>query len=136
MVEIIWHEMPKEVKAVVEPLLEQYEYLFPSWIRALSVRYGEGSVKGSVAEILAEVPYLQAKLYITRQFLDDNDRNRERTIVHELLHLSLAPLQDWVDNLMEMYVNEEDIEAVRKQFYEQPVEQAVQNLMYAVVPVE
>lgn len=136
MVEMIWHEMPREVREVVEPLIEQYEYLLPSWLRSLSISYGDSKVEGSVAEILTDTAYLQAKLKLTKNFLDDTVLNRERTIVHELLHVTITPVQDWMRYIVQQYVVEQDVEQILKHFDEQIIESVVQNLMYSLLPPE
>jgi hypothetical protein len=135
-VEIQWGTMPREVRKVAEPLFKKNLHLLPGWCRALFIRYGDAPKDQDrvVAYIEVDAEYLQASITLCRRFLDDTDVNRERTVIHELLHVSMRPLQDWVEHFMSIYVADEEQDKWRDNFNHKAIESVIQNLMFSLVP--
>jgi hypothetical protein len=136
-VKLIWREMPKEVRRIVEPLVKKHLHLLPPWCIQLSIKYGEtkDDIERAVAYIEVEPQYLQARLTICRLYLEQDDYNRESTIVHELLHVAIAPIQSFMEHLMKIYVAEEsEVATWRDNFNTEVIEGVVQSLMHSLSP--
>ena len=136
-IEVAWSkDMPREVRAVAEPLVEDALRYLPSWVQHLSVRYGIGEGEdGVVAVVEAEYPYRQVKVRLTPHFLTDSPRNRKRAIVHEFMHSPIAPIRAWVIRTLQTLTEEDD--ALRQSLfneYHDLEEGAVQDLTFAILP--
>jgi hypothetical protein len=136
MVEVIWREMPEEVRAVVEPLLEKHLHRVPSWCNTLAVTSGSSSEARVVATVEADYEYRQARISFTPLFLSENKKNRESTIVHELAHLPLAPIRDWVLDTIKALLTDETMQQYLFAQYHKLEEGAVQDITHSVLPTK
>lgn len=79
-----------EVRSAIEPLLVKWAFLIPAWCHELAIRWDDEDTDGAL-RIEVHHEYRDADLFVLPNFLTTPE-NRERQVVHELLHLSLAPL--------------------------------------------
>jgi hypothetical protein len=78
-----------EVRAAIEPHLVKWAFLIPAWCREVCVRWDDED-PDSACRIRARYEYREADLYVCAVFLSEPEE-RERIVVHELSHLTLAP---------------------------------------------
>lgn len=79
-----------EVRSAIEPLLVRWAFLIPNWCHEIDIRWDDENPDGAL-RIEVYYEYRDADLFILPNFLTTPE-NRERQLVHELFHLSLAPL--------------------------------------------
>lgn len=141
---VVWTETPSEVRNPLETLLEEWGFLIPPWVQSLGVRYfatrlenGEANFHATAA-MDAEPEYRQARLLIYGEWLVQSAADRERDIVHEMLHLALAPMvlehQDVIERLFEDG-SAPKFQAYMEEQWRQVYEGAVQDLRNALIHV-
>jgi len=102
--DIDWVEVPSEVRGAVEPILARFWPMVPTWVQEFGVRYSGG--EDNRASITANYPNRWATLRLSGHFLDQIPREREDTIVHELIHVCLWPLSAVVDRIVEEMITD------------------------------
>jgi len=88
-------KIPVEVLESLAPLVDKWLWLVPTWCHELHVHY-EGVI-GEEPDAYASnstVPeYRGARIRVAGSWLERDDRNREEAVVHELLHIPIAPMR-------------------------------------------
>jgi hypothetical protein len=79
-----------EVRAAIEPHLVKWAFLIPAWCHELTVKWDDDDTSSALC-VKVFYEYRSADLIVLPNFLT-SPAARERDVVHELLHLSLAPL--------------------------------------------
>lgn len=88
-------DVPPEVHSVVQPLLDLWAALIaPTWVHEVFVAWNDNDRQEDVAEVQTDVPYHLIRISLGAQFLTQPDDDREKTILHELVHAQLAPISD------------------------------------------
>ena len=82
--------VPHEVRQALEPHLVKWSFLLPAWCHVLQVIWGEEHPQGAL-EMVAHYEYRSAELWVYSNYLTREDV-REEKIIHELLHVSTAPM--------------------------------------------
>lgn len=95
-------DLAPEVRAAIDPHLAKWAFLIPGWCHDLCVRWDDEDPDSAV-RIKARHEYREADMYVCAVFLSD-PAERERIVVHELAHLSLAPLTAVVGALRDALV--------------------------------
>lgn len=131
---ITWHRsLPPEIEAEVRPLVDRYAYLIPGWMRELTVRYAVDTPDGSyVADINIQPEYRQATLRLVPKWRDCDAAFKEQTIIHELIHLSLAPMDAWTQTLITKTVPDEGLRDTLSEDWRRAHEGATEDLSIAV----
>jgi len=124
-------ELPREVRAVVEPYVVRYLDILPPWCHTLFV--GEEKDPKEKAEtyasIKADYRYRRARMAITPTFLEGTDEEREQTVVHEFVHVLNAPMVDFQDQLIELVKeNEPDLSKLLETLQEAGMEAATEDM--------
>lgn len=90
---ILWGYCPQEIRAALRPVLSDYLWLVPSWCQTLYVRWDDRPEEAdTTASASAQPEYRQAQLTICPGWLGAVHASRRTALVHELLHLPLAPM--------------------------------------------
>jgi hypothetical protein len=99
---VSWN-VPKEFQPTIQPLVGYMIKLCPGWVRQITVYFVTNQDQGEHcrATMDADYKYRRVVLKIYPPFLDDNAEEQKRTIVHEALHILLAPLQNFVVDTFE-----------------------------------
>lgn len=109
-----WYpDVPHDIRAALQPLLERWAWLLPTWVHGVVVYYDandSGSMHCSPAQ-----EYREFKLTVCAGWLVAEQEVREELVRHELLHTVVQPLPDMVTDLIDSFVPE----AQRAYFYEQ-----------------
>lgn len=88
-------DFPQDKYEIVQQALDQTIFLIPAWCVRLSVRYVQTpSDPGNVSRVHTNYPYRWASVEIHKEFFDE-DMDPLEIMVHELLHIALAPAHDW-----------------------------------------
>lgn len=131
--ELEWSkDFPKELRALVEPLVLKHAKRLPSWIQTLRIDC-EDLDPEVIASIAVSLSYRQASLNVDPIFLNETHRNRERAIIHEFMHGPLGPIQDWVVHVINSFIPE-DLRQIYYKAYMEVEEGAVQDITFAIHP--
>ena len=97
---------PAEYKPFIRATFQKYKHIIPGWCNDIYVRYSkEKDVSG---ECLALPEYRYAKIWIATGYPPLTDYDRERTLVHELVHIPLWPMHERGVEMIEMLYEETD----------------------------
>jgi hypothetical protein len=83
-------DLPEEARAAIEPYLAKWAVLIPGWCHGVDIHWDDEDTEGGL-RVSTHYEYREADIYVLPNFLS-NTEHRERHVVHELVHLSLAPL--------------------------------------------
>jgi hypothetical protein len=93
--------LPKEILSAVKDTLEKYEALVPGWVKHVNVSWiAHPNEPGTSAESRGDYAYRWASIYLCPTFLDENEAEREDTLIHELVHVMLFPLTNYYSDLV------------------------------------
>ena len=88
---VIDSDVPEEVSELVLPIVTFHADLIPSWCDKIAIEWGVGQ-DGSISTIDINENYRWAVITLTGQWLGQDQRKREESIIHELCHLIVVPL--------------------------------------------
>lgn len=127
-------DMPKELRDAVRPHLDRWLWVVPPWCRIIHVchRHACDDTPGIVASNETSVEYRWARVAVYPAWLDQDDDERSRSALHELLHVILAPMHDVLSGVLEQTENEPFASTVEEDF-RRAMEGAVQDLTFALV---
>ena len=101
MTRIDWSpSVPMEVAGALAPILERWLFVVPSWCHVLRVVWDSG-LGEHPAEVAAQAEYRYAEVTFGPTWLNEDAGSREDQVVHELCHLLVVPISDFVDDAME-----------------------------------
>ena len=121
---IEWDEVPDEIKEAVEKDLSKFLWLTPPWLQELSIFYKARLDK--IAESETNYRYRWAIIIIGASYLTHDDSGRRDAIIHELIHVVLAPPQHIVDRLLV------DANSFEKDTYNSGLEEVVCDLTHVI----
>lgn len=81
--------------------------LFPYWVNRITVSQcspGEGAVEGAALSVVSNDDYRFVCISVFDGFFSETEKDRRRMLRHELIHVYLAPMVDWVKEEMIPYV--------------------------------
>lgn len=91
-------EIPPEIQAALEPLLEKYKCLIPAWCHRINVSYWSSPPGGSqyaAADVTVNYDYRSADIRIFPSLTFSLDDRRGEFIAHEMMHVSVNPIADY-----------------------------------------
>lgn len=122
-------EMPAEVRAAVGPVLESRWAILPPWLREVRVEFsdlGEASAQANVS-----YPYRWFRLEIGAAWLVGDPATRQRELAHELCHVILAPIQEFVEDLLD-HVGDAGHQSMLRATWTDALEAATTDLGWAL----
>ena len=126
-------DVPQEIQDAALPIVERWAWLIPQWCLWLSVgNTTRASEDGGCATNTTREEYRFARIMLTPVWLEENDRDREFEIVHEILHIPIAPMHELMGAAMEKSDNE-PYKALVEEQWRKAMEGAVQDLAYALM---
>jgi hypothetical protein len=96
-------QMPAEVRAILEPLLDKWDFVLPGWCDQLILEWD--TVENDDESTLRCQPqeeYRQIRVIVFGQWLIEQEENREEAVLHELAHTLSAPLLDHAEDMLEL----------------------------------
>lgn len=127
-----WGEdIPPEYRDAVGPLLYEFAWLVPPWCRLIRVMNAVAAQNEETATMDLREEYRFARLTLTPWFLEGDPSTRRRVVVHELLHVFIAPMAEVLFGLLEQTENEPLRGIVRNQWHK-AMESGIQDLAYAI----
>lgn len=91
-------DFPTLVLADIQPYLERYEWLIPGWCSKVLVGWRAENQEGGNAVLQCDVhyEYRWARVTVFGIWIDQDPRSKPDLIIHELLHITVEPLHEWV----------------------------------------
>ena len=125
-------EVPDEVRAIFSPLLTRWGFLVPTWCHSIDIHWDDQDDSGAL-RVGTHYEYREADIYVLANFLTTPE-NREQQVVHELMHLSLAPLTKVAESLRDALVKKApDVEEWANEQFRQGEEATVCDLTALVM---
>jgi hypothetical protein len=123
-------DLPREIRAALEPYVMRYLDILPPWCHTLFV-CAEKDPKEKAetyASMKTDYRYRRARMVITPVFLEGTDEEREQTIIHEFVHVLNAPMVDFNDQLIELVKqNDPDLSKLLETLQEGGMEAATED---------
>jgi len=79
-----YSEIKKNHRAVVEPIIDSFTHLFPSWVDTVHVCYDENNPGGASAS--PERPYKRTAINLSIELIAGDFKKLEQYICHEISH--------------------------------------------------
>ena len=134
-IDVFWQPMPEGIRTMLEPYVTKHLHVAPVWCRKLTIGYATSSdAVRTLAEITTDCEYRQASVVFYSLMLMEPEIERERTVLHELLHIAVAPLSDWTHSMISDLVEDGAMKSHLLKEATQRMEGTVQDLMYSLLP--
>ena len=91
--------VPQEVRDWVVPILEEFEYVLPSWVEYFSISY-DPQYDAAMA-VRTNYRNRFAVLVVTGQSMAYPHRERRASVLHELSHVLTCPLTDLLSEILD-----------------------------------
>jgi hypothetical protein len=106
----IYDEVPELIKPELARFLDTLNYLVPDWCSHVWVawRAGDTGNNSTVADITAFYDYRWARMQVYACWLDQSEEFKRESLVHELMHLFVAPLSDYAKAMLKILIPEEE----------------------------
>jgi hypothetical protein len=102
-------DMQPESRRVIEQHIERLRWLLPPWLHLLRVHlFNEGDERGELASIRVMHEYREAALDICCGWLDEPPHHKLKSLIHELLHIHLNVVGDYVREKLDCIVPKEE----------------------------
>ena len=111
--------IPSELLPLLKEKFAKYEDLVPGWCECVSVFWNPERVDETQlisGETTGYYDYRRASINICSGFLGETDSDREDTIRHELAHVLLSPIENFVGKAVQNIKNKELKSFVSEQF--------------------
>ncbi len=132
----IYSKLEEHQVSAVVPVVRKWIRLAPSWCHSLRLEYSP-DLKDADAACTPDSQYRRAVIEFAAAFFSGTEKEQERLIVHELLHLALAPLTEFVDDALERLTEgDEDFLAWVSDQWEERVDGVVEDIRELVFPEE
>lgn len=95
----IWNSVPSELVPVVQDLTRRFRALIPAWLEVLRISY-DAHETGSIMTCRPNYRNRWAVFTLGPSFVGEDAPERERTWIHELVHIHTGPYTNHVNNLI------------------------------------
>lgn len=126
-------DVPSEYRDGLEPLINKWIHVLPSWVRRLRVDFSGDT--GSVMSTCVYEEYRKLVLMVHPPFLNVSQEDRELTVVHEFAHAIIAPVNEYTKRLIDDLTGGEGevlYERCRKEFIDR-MESSVEDMAWALI---
>lgn len=96
---VVWENVPLEVRAALEPLLDKWLWILPPWCQEFRVDYKGG--QDATMSVTVSYRNRWAVLHATGLWLGEKEQYREVSVIHELVHVLLEPMVSAVARVIE-----------------------------------
>ena len=117
----LYDETPKLVVPEIERFTGELEHLVPDWCSHVWVAWqaGDSTNASTVADIDVHYDYRWARMCIYASWLDQTEEFKREALVHELMHLFVAPLSDYARDTFKLVVPQDEADKFSKSITEQ-----------------
>lgn len=105
-----YDETPALVLPELHRFLDNLDHLIPDWCSHVWVAWcaGDSSNDSTVADITAHYDYRWARMNVYASWLDQTEELKRELLIHELMHLYIAPLSDYARDTLKLLCPKED----------------------------
>lgn len=105
-----YDETPALVLPELRRFLDDLDYLIPDWCSHVWVAWcaGDTGNESTVADITAHYDYRWARMNVYASWLDQTEELKRELLIHELMHLYVAPLSDYARDILKLLCPKED----------------------------
>lgn len=134
--------VPPEVQPTLAEVLRRYEWCIPAWCTVVTVRWCPVSQEDPdhrIAETSIAYEYREAYICVFSSWLEWDDVDRRRHLLHELLHIALAPLSDYARDEIKRLVPKQEAPKYRATLLDELTkrcEASVQDLTNIIIDFE
>jgi hypothetical protein len=109
-----YDETPTLILPELQRFLNELNHLVPDWCSHVWVAWcaGDTDNASTVADITAHYDYRWARINVYASWLDQTEDFKREALVHELMHLFVAPLADYARDTLKLLVHRERGESV------------------------
>lgn len=105
--------IPAEILPSIKANLERLQFLIPAWCNLVYVYYetspnNKNLSEGAVTSSSCSYSYRTGCIYFHPSYFNDNEGERVNTCIHELMHLSVNILADYVGNEVDRLLPDAD----------------------------
>lgn len=123
-----------EIERRIRDALTPWLWLVPGWVQRISVLVKDGGKKHS-AQVKINYDYRTVKLTVYSAWLTQSGADRQENLVHELVHIPLALLNDFAVDKIDLLVPHDKNEAFNASLQEdlrERHEAATQDLAHSI----
>lgn len=133
-----YEDVPEFVKPELSRFLDRLNYLVPDWCSHVWVFWSanDSGNDSTVASITAYYDYRWARMTVYASWLDQTEDFKREALIHELMHLFIAPLGDYARDTLKLLIPEDEAQKFSKATCEQireRVESVTQDLTRLVL---
>lgn len=100
---VVWKEdVPAEIKAALQPHLDRWLGHAPTWCHEVIVHWAGEASDGADLRCEPVQEYRWARVTVYGSFLSRSLRDRSESVLHEMLHIALAPSDLVVHSLLDV----------------------------------
>lgn len=122
--------MPDEVRSAALAALERVLHCAPRWMRSLTLRWDESDNEHD-ATVSADHVYRRCLVTVCPAFLSLGPRDRERVMLHELVHVSLDALHTAALQTVHAVTEEDsDMRTMAEKIVESALESCTEDLAH------
>lgn len=116
-----YNETPALILPELHRFLSELNHLVPDWCSHVWVAWcaGDTDNASTVADITAHYDYRWARMNVYASWLDQTEEFKREALVHELMHLFVAPLADYARDTFKLLIPENEAEKFSKATREQ-----------------
>jgi hypothetical protein len=132
MTRIEWDgDWPPDLLILVEPYVKRWQNLIPTWCQYVKIRYSPHRI----ATIEVDMHYTNrwAVLNFTGHFFDMSIDQRNKIVLHEIVHLCMQPLSDAMDTVLESISIETDAMSLAMKIVRDGNEAATEDMANAIL---
>lgn len=142
MTKIVYVGVPSSIKREVAAIIAKYRAALPGWLERLTFEFlisPEYGSEGAIAQIEVRYEYRHASIRIHGKEWERPDVDKERVIVHELMHCHVSPIEKLAHSLLDRRAEAGENEAadpLLEAMYEQvriAMESTVEDVALAVI---
>ena len=130
---VTWEpDIPADIRAIVEPHLERWKGLVPTWVQEFIVRYDPMSDNRMAVKVNHRGRW--AVLIVTGHWLGEASEEREESMIHEFIHICLEPLVAPVSGIIDDMTDEDTRERkLVESMFSDGMEASVEDLARCLV---
>lgn len=112
---IEYRDVPSLARGIIEPLVDRYSALFPTWAQMIYVHYGDaGDGRAATIECRADYTYRFFSMTFDPSFLAQSEDEHKTQVIHEILHASSCVMADWARDTINRLVPESEAPKFRE----------------------
>lgn len=124
-------EVPPEIHASIQPIIERTLWLLPTWLQMIFVRYTTPTEDAASMSITVNEEYRSGTLHIHPNWLMGSEQERISNVRHEFIHFPIDVLATACKQAIDLHPNE-DVKKIARENLRIAVEKAVVDLEQAI----